>query len=290
MPDWTGAGACPVCARPTTDECACGSAVTDGCGCVARCAFCGHRWRLRPETALLEGTLYGADYHTNRKTEGTAGFADKACMFHLHLDAIRRACPDLAGRRLLDVGSATGDFLMAARRERLDGCGIELSSFAVARAAERGLAVRCGTIEDVDDGPYDVLHASHVLEHVPDAPAFVRRVFDLLRAGGLALIEVPNEFDDVVSSLRRATGHDDGRRPGSPHLHFFGAASLRHVFGAVGFVERDFFTYSHRRVSEPGLSVGARLRHLAAVNVLLAIGDVCRRGRNLVLLLERPAA
>lgn len=284
---WSAVGTCPVCARASADACSCATA--DSCGCVAQCAACGHRWRLRPEAALVEGTAYGAAYHTNRKTEGNTGFAEKAHTFSLHLGAIRRARPDMAGLRLLDVGSATGDFLMAARRADLDGRGIELSSFAAARAVARGLAVRCGTIEDVDDGPYDLVHASHVLEHVPDATAFARRVFELLRPGGLAMIEVPNEFDDVVSSLRRVAGRDDGRRPGSPHLHFFSAASLRRVFTAVGFSERDFFTYSHRRHAPRTFTASARLRHVAAVNALMVIGDACGRGRNLVLLLERPA-
>ena len=287
LPRWLDDHRCPVCDHSTNDACTCTSDADDGCGCVAHCTVCGHRWRLRPPAALLEGSHYGADYHTHRKVEGRAGFALKEDTFLRHLATFRRWCGDLTGRRLLDVGCATGDFLVAARRVGADVHGIELSSFAAARASERGVPVRCGRIDDVDEGPYDLLHSSHVLEHVPDVGSFAARAFELVRPGGLALIEVPNEFDDALSTTRRAAGLDDERRAGSPHLHYFTAASLRRLFEHVGFVERELFTYSHRRPAEPALAIAARLRHVMAANALLTIGDAVGRGRNLVLLVGR---
>ena len=285
--DWPVPTACPVCTAPLAAVCRCAAPAPDGCGCVVGCGECGHRVRVRPEPALVGGAHYDATYHTHRKTEGTVEFPQKAHTFRLHLDALRRLRPRLRGLTMLDVGCATGDFLVAAAREGIAGRGVELSAFAAARAGGRGLTVRRGTIEDVDDGPFDVVHASHVLEHVPDVLAFARRVATLLAPRGLAIIEVPNEFDDVLSTLRRRAGRDADGRPGSPHLHFFSAASFARLFAAAGLVERAAFTYSHPRQPADALSLAARLRWVHAPNLLLAAGDATGRGRNLVLVTER---
>lgn len=286
---WAGTG-CPVCRHPLAAACRCPTPSLDGCGCVLRCDDCSHRFRARPETALLEGSLYDAAYHTQRKTEGTSGFAQKRRTFALHVEILRGACPVLAGRRLLDVGCATGDFLAVVRQHGVLGHGVELSPYAALRARARDLPVVCGRIDDATGGPFDLLHASHVLEHVPDPLAFAERAFALLAPGGLALIEVPNEFDDALTSLRRAVGRDDGRRPGSPHLHFFSAGSLRRLLALAGFLEESFCTYSHGRLPDEGMSLGARLRWITAANGLLRVGDAIGRGRNLVMLARRPVS
>ena len=283
---WLAAAICPVCDRPVDDRCGCSA---PSCGCVSRCAGCDHRFRLRPEPALVEGSHYDAHYHDRRKTAGREGYGQKVHTFQLHFDVLRRVRPELAGLRLLDVGCATGDFLQMAGRRGVHGRGIELSPYAVARAQEHGLPVEQGTIDGVTDGPYDLLHASHVLEHVPDVAGFARAAAALVRPGGLALIEVPSEFDDALTTLRRWSGRDDGRRPASPHLHFFGASSLRRLFTDAGFAARRFLTYSHRRVASRHAPLLVRLRHVVLVNTLLRAADRLGRGRNLVMLFERAA-
>ncbi len=281
---------CPVCTKPATSACQWhgARAVTPECPCVLRCATCGHRFRTRVDPALVNGTIYGAAYHRARKTRGTAGFALKEATFRLHLRLLERTWGSLRDRRLLDVGCATGDFLELAREAGIDGHGIDVSAHAVDAARRRGLDVRCGRLEDADGGPYDVIHASHVLEHVADPQRFARRAFALLRSGGLVLVEVPNEFDDLLSTLRRRLRRARGAFD-SPHLHYFAPASLRRLWADSGFREVAHLTYSHRRPAADELRPWERLRHVRAPNAVLRLADVVGRGRNLVLLAARPS-
>jgi len=282
---------CPVCGAPPAPSCEWHPAARakPTCPCVVRCRGCGHRFRPRPDDALVRGTVYDARYHDGRQTRGTPGFVFKQATFTLHLREIGRACGSVAGKTLLDVGCATGDFLEMARSAGLDASGVDISAHAVARATARGLRAVCGTIDAVVDGPFDVIHTSHVLEHVPDVRAFATRMWTLLRPGGIALVEVPNEFENLLSALPRLLGGPVGGRFDAPHLHYFGAGSLARLFLGEGFAVRRILTYSHRRPVDHQAQLRTLLRHVHGPNALLRIGDRIGRGRNLVLVGSRPS-
>jgi len=260
------------------------------CRCVVRCDGCGHRFRCDPASAWLDASVYDAAYHAHRKTEGRPGFADKARTARLHLDLLGVARRAASGVRLLDVGCATGDFLVAARERGFDVCGVDVAASAVDAAAARGLAVQHGAIADVADGPFDVVHASHVLEHVPDVGEFVRAATALLRPGGVALIEVPNEFDEALAVLQRVRGRRAPARLDAPHVHYFTATSLLWLLEHAGLRVRRLLTYSHRRPADRALGARARLRYVEAPNAVLRMADRLGYGRNLVVLAQRGGA
>jgi SAM-dependent methyltransferase len=96
---------------------------------------------------------------------------------------------------LLDVGCGKGQIggPFAAAGWRV--IGIDPSAEAVARAAERGIDARQGTLATVVLGPeerFDAAVFNHSLEHVADPVADLRRAADVLRPGGRILISVPN--------------------------------------------------------------------------------------------------
>lgn len=63
--------------------------------------------------------------------------------------------------------------------------------------------MRTGTLASADaDGGYDVVSAFHVLEHMPDGPAFLAELAAHARPGGLVAVESPN-WD---SAIRRRFG------------------------------------------------------------------------------------
>jgi 2-polyprenyl-3-methyl-5-hydroxy-6-metoxy-1,4-benzoquinol methylase len=101
--------------------------------------------------------------------------------------------------RLLDVGCGSGD-LLAVWSVQQDSCvGVEPNRTVALTARERtGLDIRPGTLFDHAFAPesFDVVTISHVLEHVPDARALLRRAAELLRPGGELLVWVPN-FDSL---------------------------------------------------------------------------------------------
>jgi SAM-dependent methyltransferase len=133
---------------------------------------------------------------------------------------------------LLDVGSGTGEVLLAARQRGWRAQGVEPEPTAAAMAQERGLAVAVSTLEDsgLARRSYDVVSAFHVLEHIADSRAFLGAMARWARPGGFVAIEVPN----FASVQRRRLGEAwTGLRP-REHLVHFTPRTLRQAFQAAG--------------------------------------------------------
>jgi SAM-dependent methyltransferase len=80
-----------------------------------------------------------------------------------------------AGARFLDVGCGNGAFLDRARRAGWDVMGVDPDPVAVQAARCRGLNVQRGSIECLDADTFDVITLNHVIEHVHDPVAVLRR-------------------------------------------------------------------------------------------------------------------
>ena len=96
--------------------------------------------------------------------------------------------------RLLDVGCGSGNLLARHRDLGWQVRGIEPHAQGRAVAVRRGLDVFPGTLLDpgFDDGSFDVVLMSHVIEHVPDPVAYVRRAAELLAPNGKIVLLTPN--------------------------------------------------------------------------------------------------
>jgi SAM-dependent methyltransferase len=130
--------------------------------------------------------------------EGPSHSAGDVALFQM----IEREVPK---GRLLEIGAAGGDFLVAARSRGWDVTGVELSPVAAASARERfGLDVRTGSVQEASLPPaaFDVVYMGDVLEHVPDPAADLRVVRALLRPRGIVVVAGPT----TIHSLLRRTG------------------------------------------------------------------------------------
>jgi SAM-dependent methyltransferase len=90
--------------------------------------------------------------------------------------------------RLLDVGCATGVFLVQVRDAGWQVGGVELSEFAARTARERhGLTVVQGSLPsgELASGSYDVVTLYDCIEHLADPAAVLRDVHRILAADGL---------------------------------------------------------------------------------------------------------
>jgi len=155
------------------------------------------------------------------------------------LDYFYRHLPSHAGR-LLDVGCGNGVFLQRAAQAGWDVKGIEPDARAVDAARRTGLDVIEGTLDSVGDlGMFDVITASHVIEHVHDPSAFLRQIFERLRPGGRVWLATPN-----VDSLghRRFAGAWRGLEP-PRHITVLSLPALSGLLADAGF---DQIT-AHRR-------------------------------------------
>lgn len=157
---------------------------------LVRCAACGLIYQSPRVASEAIGLLYPPSYEPFQPIVAAEGYIPR--------DIARTAAfvnaLQPAGGRLLDVGCGAGDFLMAMRRLfpawRLQG--VEPNAAAVARANERGLAVRLGSLEDMPlDQPLDVVTLWNVLEHLPDALDVLRQVERRIAPGGMLCLAVP---------------------------------------------------------------------------------------------------
>jgi SAM-dependent methyltransferase len=133
---------------------------------------------------------------------------------------------------LLDLGSGTGEVLLAARDRGWRARGVEPERTAAEMARERGLDVTVSMLEDsaLPERSFDVVCAYHVLEHQPDSRSFLRMMARWARPGGFVAIEVPN----WRSVQRRRLGERwSGLRP-REHLVHFTPETLAAAFHAAG--------------------------------------------------------
>jgi SAM-dependent methyltransferase len=136
-------------------------------------------------------------------------------------------------RAILDVGCATGEFLLRLRSEGFtDITGLDPSHECVKRARRlHGLTMIRGVLEERkrNDRTYDAVILSAVLEHIPDINTFLKSVKSWMGRDGFLVIEVPDlEF---FKNSKNAPFQELSVE----HVNFFTAASLKNLLGAFGF-------------------------------------------------------
>jgi len=100
-----------------------------------------------------------------------------------------------AGARLLEIGGAYGFGLdFGIRAKGWQGVGFDPSPLAEFGARELGLAMVQGyfTAENLDGGPYDVVLATEVVEHLPAPPEFLALMRRALADDGILLLTTPD--------------------------------------------------------------------------------------------------
>lgn len=150
-------------------------------------------------------------------------------------DAECRHLPPLpaCGGRLLDVGCGNGGFLMLARQAGWQVEGLDFDAGAVQAARSRGLEVHHGGVEILEERSacYDVITLCHVIEHVHDPVATLRRLHALLKPGGMLWLDTPN-----LSSLGASRFGPHWRDLDPPrHLVLFTHSSLINSLAKAGF-------------------------------------------------------
>ncbi len=140
-----------------------------------------------------------------------------------------------AGHEVLEVASNDGYLLRAYAERGVPVLGIEPAENVARVAREHGVptlseffgadvAARLGRRADV-------LHAHNVLAHVADLDGFVGGMRDVLREGGVAVIEVPCAREMIERRAFDTIYHE--------HLCYFSVTSLRPLLARHGLVMRD---------------------------------------------------
>lgn len=239
-----------------------------------RCDTCGQdRPRPRPDLtqslslrspfAVVECTRCGLRYMNPRLTadeyrdfyagpEYLAEYGYDDLLAASRLPEFQRTLRRIAARcapsgRLLDIGTATGEFLVEARKQGWAVFGTEVSDSSVKMAKKKyGLELFHGELDSASfpERSFDVVHLSHVLEHVPSPQKTLKDIQRFLAPNGWLVIEVPNEFENwflrVGKILHR---YQPPTQPSMHHVYFFTPATLGASLRTAGY-QAEVSTYS----------------------------------------------
>ncbi|HET6505735.1 MAG TPA: methyltransferase domain-containing protein [Baekduia sp.] len=163
--------------------------------------------------------------HRRWRELGAEGKAD-------HVIELARRAGLAAPRAVCEVGCGDGAVLGVLGRRGFGArrVGYEISSSGVRLAAERPEVDRAQVFDGAalpePDQAYDLVFATHVLEHVPDPAPLTR---ELLRVGRAVVVEVPLERN---LSARRPAAR--AASEGVGHLHRFDRRAIRALIAGAG--------------------------------------------------------
>jgi SAM-dependent methyltransferase len=199
---------------------------------VAECGSCATRFVPDP---LPRAESYDERYFDERVATGYADYlSDRALILQNFERRIRWLAPLTGGKRLLDVGAAFGFLLAAARKHGFDPIGVEpVGACAEFARRELGETVLPSTLEEAElpRSSFDVITLFDVIEHLRDPRSAIGRVRDLLRPGGLVVVET----GDLDALLSRVCGRRWYYYDPPQHLTYFSRASLTAMLRAAGF-------------------------------------------------------
>ena len=226
---------------------------------VSECKECGHQF-MNPQPSWQElQPYYSGAYDAFDPMSGSQAGDD------LEIEQAKRSgkfrhIPVPTGKRLLDVGCGGGWFLRISKRLGAIEQGVEPSEYAANLAKQQGLNIFHGTLESyvehVSAGTrFDIITASHVLEHVPEPVETLRAMKRLLAQGGFAWIAVPNASYPICRALKGRWGSTDLPY----HLMHFTPASIAEAGRRAGLkVQRQTTESIPRFVAR---SLGVYLRY-----------------------------
>jgi 2-polyprenyl-3-methyl-5-hydroxy-6-metoxy-1,4-benzoquinol methylase len=122
---------------------------------------------------------------------------DEPCLARLSAIGTTMDGLGIRGAKILEVGCGTG-WLSAKLSEFGDVTACDLGSEIIETAQKNYPWIRflSGDAETLDlpSHYFDILVCSEVLAHVPDQPAFIRRLAELVKEGGLVIITTQNKY------------------------------------------------------------------------------------------------
>jgi SAM-dependent methyltransferase len=149
--------------------------------------------------------------------------------------------------RVLDIGCAAGALLDALRGRGWEVTGVEISPASEYARRERGLDVRSLPLEANAFPPehFDVVLASHLIEHLTDPAALVREVRRICAPGGRFFVTTPN-----IAGFQARLFRGRWRSAIFDHLYLFSVKTLSRLLREQGFLPERIVTWG-------GLAAGA---------------------------------
>jgi len=210
---------------------------------------------------------------------------DKTLIQHSSVEMFREEVENLlkydkVRTNVLDIGSAMGTFLYAARPHYKRAVGLDVSAQLAAFAEKNtGATVFLKQFNEFEyPEKFSLIHMSHVIEHVPNPVEWLNKAKTMLEKGGVLVINVPNKFAlgfrmqhfFYKLGLKKqfsSTWSDPARIP--DHLYEPTVKSMKLLLQNNGFEILDYFSYSRKdpvsnhspvsRLTNRSLHIGSNL-------------------------------
>jgi len=142
--------------------------------------------------------------------------------------------------KFLDIGCATGALLFLLKQRGWQVCGVEISPAAEYARRERSLDVRSLPLEEnnFNAGSFDVILASHLIEHLNDPAQFARETYRLLKNNGRLYITTPN-----IAGFQARVFGSAWRSAIFDHLCLFSVKTLGALLSNAGYTIESVCTW-----------------------------------------------
>ena len=255
---------------------------------IVRCPNCSLVY-LNPRLALDELREMYEDGEFYRD------YQKRVAIYSHHYPKTYQAIEDYKPEKgnLLELGCATGEFLKAGLDRGWEVAGLDVSP-SLAKIAKDSWGVDvivASSIEEarIPDASFDVVYASHVVEHLPSPTNILSDIYRILKPTGLLIVQVPNEFEDLVYVLFRWLATNRFKRSGADivdHTYFFTPQTLKLMIEKVGFKTLDISTWRER--NQRGFLMSRYPGGRFVKKWLFRVGGEIDRGPNIEIIASKP--
>lgn len=192
-----------------------------------KCGRCGLIFAHPQRDYNYAGECHPEDFHWSEDRIGI-----RIANYALRYDLFKEYLPSTSPR-LLDVGAFNGVFLHYMQTLGIRCLGVEMNRDAAEFGRTRfNVPIVLTSFEEfAAREEYDIITMFNVLEHMRNFDGILRKVGDLLHAGGIFVCEIPNVFHWVAAVCKGRWHHyEDG------HNWLFGKNTISMVLKKHGFI------------------------------------------------------
>jgi len=201
---------------------------------IIKCLKCEHIFRNYPLINLSK--YYSEEYRkTQDNQELKSNIYEKRNKFII--DKIKSYINETSS--LFEVGFGYGHFYNILKKEmpKVKYSCCEISKPLAERNLRNKIATFNCSFQDIPESKFDVVASFDVLEHFYDPKKYVKKLKEVLKVGGISVIQVPTDRKIHF------------KKPFDGHYHYFSKKSLKHLLG------EDFKTLMFYK-TRPGETAG----------------------------------
>ena len=223
-----------------------------------RCVNCGLvQMNPQPEENEIKSRYSGEDYLAYELANEKA-FLDLQllALSDVNFEELEKNFLSSKKTNILDIGCATGSLLSKLKERGWETTGVEINETqAEYGRIKRNLNVQSLKLQEINfpSGNFNVVLASHLIEHLNDPLAMVKEVHRLLSPEGRFIITTPN-----VSGFQARLFRGRWRSAIFDHLYLFSIKTLSKLLLENGFLIEKIGTWG-------GLGAGIAPRHIKSV-------------------------